>query len=646
MINITSITGQMFLASALVMAATGEASAQMALGVIAKGGIPYYASIRDVGIAPPLGQFAANAHLCMKNAVVTWNGRKFLQFFIQSRGAVYAAFNLAAVPRNPAGDRDCELMAQQGNSSTEPTSTASVKAGSLEDGIAAADRGDWKAAFVLLEPLAKQGNPDAQNRIGYMYAFSKNGVSQDYTEAMKWYRMAAAQGSAKAQTNIGFMYENGHGVPQDYAEAMKWYRKAADQGIAAAQSNIGAMYANGEGIPQDYAEATKWYRKAADQGNAVAQNNIGSMYANGQGVPQDYTEAMKWWRKAADQGNADAQNNLRIVSNVPRAPQATPSPVSPSTASSGTASTATGVAPDSALLAAERQRIEAVAENARKEAQKAAAITAAEAARRAAEAARADTTGRVVLHWKPDSKTDPLSGKVTRQVFDSRDDATGETIQATATCNETHQVDNEPSIEDVKFAVFTGKNGTSLMWKDNSVDIEYRIGIAPVQTISLPQGDNTNVLTLKLDYSYMSQAQTVGVKLPLANGNTPVVEINPTDLVLRAFTETCEKQAASTGPVGDQNYAKLVEDLIEENARTWMINRFVSGSVTSVSIAPNELQAHYLFNGFNGRSDGSVMITFMDGLPECLYFFDFPNTCKSPSRRVVTAYAQGEYKNK
>jgi TPR repeat protein len=26
------------------------------------------------------------------------------------------------------------------------------------------------------------------------------------------------------------MYSQGHGVTQDYAEAMKWYRKAAEQG--------------------------------------------------------------------------------------------------------------------------------------------------------------------------------------------------------------------------------------------------------------------------------------------------------------------------------------------------------------------------------------------------------------------------------
>ena len=89
------------------------ARAQTYLAVIAQYSLPYYASIQDVGIAPPVGQFAANAHLCMKNAVVNWNGRRFLQFFIQGRGAVYAAFNLEAVPRDPAGDKECESIAAQ-----------------------------------------------------------------------------------------------------------------------------------------------------------------------------------------------------------------------------------------------------------------------------------------------------------------------------------------------------------------------------------------------------------------------------------------------------------------------------------------------------------------------------------------------------
>ena len=48
---------------------------------------------------------------------------------------------------------------------------------------------------------------------------------------MKFYRLAAEQGYADAQYNLGVMYANGHGVSQDYAEAAKWYRLAAEQGM-------------------------------------------------------------------------------------------------------------------------------------------------------------------------------------------------------------------------------------------------------------------------------------------------------------------------------------------------------------------------------------------------------------------------------
>jgi TPR repeat protein len=40
----------------------------------------------------------------------------------------------------------------------------------------------------------------------------------------------ADQGDADAQFNLGVMYDRGDGIPQDYAEAAKWHRLAAEQG--------------------------------------------------------------------------------------------------------------------------------------------------------------------------------------------------------------------------------------------------------------------------------------------------------------------------------------------------------------------------------------------------------------------------------
>jgi hypothetical protein len=56
----------------------------------------------------------------------------------------------------------------------------------------------------------------------------------------------------------------------------------------------------------------------------------------------------------------------------------------------------------------------------------------------------------------------------------------------------------------------------------------------------------------------------------------------------------------------------------------------------------------YLFHeGFRGeRRRGSVRVEFANGLPQCMYFFDFPTTCRSPSRRIVTTYEAGRYQER
>lgn len=63
------------------------------------------------------------------------------------------------------------------------------------------------------------------------------------------------------------MYSKGNGVSQDYAEAVTWYRKAAEQGKKAAQYNLGKVYANGEGVKKDYVKAYMWFNVAAISGH-------------------------------------------------------------------------------------------------------------------------------------------------------------------------------------------------------------------------------------------------------------------------------------------------------------------------------------------------------------------------------------------
>jgi uncharacterized protein len=175
-------------------------------------------------------------------------------------------------------------------------------AGPWEDAVAAYGKGDYATTLQLLRPLADQGLPKAQERLGALY-YGGQGVPQDYAEAVKWFRLAAQRGDANALYDLGLMYYSGKGVPQDYTEAVKWFRLAALLGRANAQHNLGFMYANGRGVPQDYVEAVKWFRLAAERGEPNAQYALGLMYESGHGVSQDYVLAHMWIDLSAAQGS-------------------------------------------------------------------------------------------------------------------------------------------------------------------------------------------------------------------------------------------------------------------------------------------------------------------------------------------------------
>ena len=156
---------------------------------------------------------------------------------------------------------------------------------------------------------AKQGDAEAQFKIGYCYDKGK-GVSQDYVQAVFWYRKAAEQGHAKAQHSIGNCYDTGEGVDQDFVQAVYWYRKSAEQGFMKAYRNLVYCYFMGRGVAKDLTQAVYWCRKAAEQGDASSQCALGYFYFNGEGVTQDYAQAVAWFRKAADQGDENAKEFL------------------------------------------------------------------------------------------------------------------------------------------------------------------------------------------------------------------------------------------------------------------------------------------------------------------------------------------------
>lgn len=102
----------------------------------------------------------------------------------------------------------------------------------------------WSQAFELCHAEAlrvdrgKGGDKRALNAVARLYAQGR-GVGRDYSEAMRWYRKAAALGSGRAMSRIGWFYKKGWGVPQDDEAALRWWKKSAEKGNYVGQYNYG-----------------------------------------------------------------------------------------------------------------------------------------------------------------------------------------------------------------------------------------------------------------------------------------------------------------------------------------------------------------------------------------------------------------------
>ncbi len=190
--------------------------------------------------------------------------------------------------------------------------------------------GDSAPDYSRFQVLAKQGNIQAQVKLGVMYAEGK-GVPQNYSKAIKWFKKAAIRGDSDAQYSLGYIYFNGQGIDQDLEKSISWFKKAAEQANSSAQNYLGIIFLNGFGVEQNEFEAFNWFKLAAENGNANGQYNVGWMVSNGRVTKTDPGKALKWYLMAAAQGeyrslnwihqkaksgNSEAQFNLGLLYDI------------------------------------------------------------------------------------------------------------------------------------------------------------------------------------------------------------------------------------------------------------------------------------------------------------------------------------------
>lgn len=87
------------------------------------------------------------------------------------------------------------------------------------------EKGDYETSFTIFKSPEEQGDAESQSWLGHINQDGK-GVTQDYKEGVKWYRLVAGQGYVQAQSDLGWMYDGGLRVSKDHKEAFKWWSVA------------------------------------------------------------------------------------------------------------------------------------------------------------------------------------------------------------------------------------------------------------------------------------------------------------------------------------------------------------------------------------------------------------------------------------
>jgi TPR repeat protein len=131
----------------------------------------------------------------------------------------------------------------------------------LASGIAAFEAKEFRRSRQLLQPLAEEGEPEAQYRLAIQYQAGL-GVVQNQPSAYHWMREAAERDHGLALHALGIMYLYGECVEKNARQAAEWLQRAADQGLEGSMAALAGMYEQGLGVEKDAVKATELYRAA------------------------------------------------------------------------------------------------------------------------------------------------------------------------------------------------------------------------------------------------------------------------------------------------------------------------------------------------------------------------------------------------
>ena len=146
---------------------------------------------------------------------------------------------------------------------------------------------------------------------------------EDYSSALREYKLLADSGHSNCHTMVGWMYWKGNGVDKNVELAEKYFLKAAEDNDSEAISYLETLKVNKQFSraerfyeDEDFPSAFREYKSLADSGHSSCHTMVGWMYRSGTGTDKDLDLAKEYFLKAVEGNDAEAMHylaNLAIV---------------------------------------------------------------------------------------------------------------------------------------------------------------------------------------------------------------------------------------------------------------------------------------------------------------------------------------------
>lgn len=173
---------------------------------------------------------------------------------------------------------------------------------------------DSERALQYYEKAAEGGNVDALYNLGSMY-YNGEVVEEDTVKAFDYFNRAARRNYVNAFFMVGcYYFEGSEPVAQDYTEAVKWMRLALENGFKSAWKAAGILAVclqNGLGTKQNDDEAFELLEYIVESDNldnfwspldGLVYTALGVAYAFGRGVEKNLGRGLEYLDEAIELG--------------------------------------------------------------------------------------------------------------------------------------------------------------------------------------------------------------------------------------------------------------------------------------------------------------------------------------------------------